>query len=104
VREGLVLAHERVGVVEAISPGVSRYGRGDRVIGLDSVPARLARTRGMAADAVLNYRERDVVAEIRRLTGGGGDVAIKALGQRRPSRTRSDSVRPGGLSRDARTE
>ena len=35
----------------------------------------------MGADVVLNYKEQDVVAEIKRLTGGGADVAIEALGQ-----------------------
>ena len=34
----------------------------------------------MGADVVLNYKEQDVVAEIKRLTGGGADVAIEALG------------------------
>jgi alcohol dehydrogenase len=35
----------------------------------------------MGADVVLNFKECDIVAEIRRLTGGRGvDVAIEALG------------------------
>ena len=34
----------------------------------------------MGADVVLDYKEQDVVAEIKRLTGGGADVAIEALG------------------------
>ena len=29
---------------------------------------------------MLNFKEQDVVAEIKRLTGGGVDVAIEALG------------------------
>src|SRR3954470_9224007 len=50
------------------------------VIGVDSVPRRLDMARRMGADVVLNYKEQDVVAEIKRLTGGGADVAIEALG------------------------
>ena len=50
------------------------------VIGVDKVPARLAMAKRMGADVVLNYEEQDVVAEIRKLTGGGADVAIEALG------------------------
>ena len=34
----------------------------------------------MGADVVLDYRNQDVVAEIKRLTGGGVDVAIESLG------------------------
>ncbi len=34
----------------------------------------------MGADVVLNFKEQDVVAEIKKLTGGGADVAIEALG------------------------
>ena len=34
----------------------------------------------MGADVVLDYRAVDIVAEIKRLTGGGVDVAIEALG------------------------
>src|SRR5215468_5631856 len=32
VREGLVVGHEPVGVIEEVGPGVSGYARGDRVI------------------------------------------------------------------------
>jgi threonine dehydrogenase-like Zn-dependent dehydrogenase len=32
MREGLIIGHERVGVIEALGPGVTGYQRGDRVI------------------------------------------------------------------------
>ena len=50
------------------------------VIGVDSVPARLEMAKAMGADVALNFDEQDVVTEIKRLTGGGADVAIEALG------------------------
>lgn len=34
----------------------------------------------LGADVVLEHTQQDVVAEIKRLTGGGADVAIEALG------------------------
>jgi alcohol dehydrogenase len=66
------------------------------VIGVDSVPERLSFARKMGADVVLNHEEQDVPAEIKRLTGGGVDVAVEALGQRDTFRNALRSVRPGG--------
>ena len=34
----------------------------------------------MGADVVLDFTQVDVVAEVQRLTGGGADVTIEALG------------------------
>ena len=36
--------------------------------------------RKMGADVVLDYRQTDVVAEVKKLTSGGVDVAIEAVG------------------------
>ena len=58
----------------------ARLAGASLVIGVDSVPQRLEFARRMGADVVLNYKEQDVIAEIKRLTGGGVDVAIEALG------------------------
>ncbi len=67
------------------------------VIGVDSVPRRLEQAKRMGADVVLNYKEQDVVAEIKRLTGGGADVAIEALGTQSTFESCLRSVRPGGV-------
>jgi len=67
------------------------------VIGVDSVPRRLEQAKRMGADVVLNYKEQDVVAEIKRLTGGGADVAIEALGTQDTFESCLRSVRPGGV-------
>jgi len=52
------------------------------IIGIDSVPERLAMARRFGANVVLNINDGDPIAEIKRLTGGRGvDVAIEALGR-----------------------
>ena len=50
------------------------------IIGIDGDDTRLAMARRMGANVVLDYRAVDVLPEIKRLTGGGADVAIEALG------------------------
>ena len=67
------------------------------VIAVDSVPRRLEQAKRMGADVVLNYKEQDVVAEIKRLTGGGADVTIEALGTQGTFESCLRSVRPGGV-------
>ena len=66
------------------------------VIGVDSVPSRLEFARRMGADVVLNFKEQDVLAEIKKLTGGGADVAIEALGTQPTFENSLRAVRPGG--------
>ncbi len=66
------------------------------VIGVDGDATRLAMAKKMGADIVLDYREVDVVAEIRRLTGGGADVAVEALGTQETFESALRSLRPGG--------
>jgi len=66
------------------------------VIGVDSDERRLEMAKQMGADIVLNYKEQDVVAEIKRLTGGGVDVAIEALGTQETFEQCLRSLRPGG--------
>jgi threonine dehydrogenase-like Zn-dependent dehydrogenase len=66
------------------------------VISVDSVPARLEMAKRMGADVVLNQTKQDVVAEVKRLTGSGADVAIEALGKPETFEGALRSVRPGG--------
>jgi threonine dehydrogenase-like Zn-dependent dehydrogenase len=66
------------------------------IIGVDGDEARLAMSRRMGADVVLDYRHVDVVAEVRRLTGGGADVAIEALGIQGTFEQALRCLRPGG--------
>jgi len=66
------------------------------VIGVDSDPVRLAMARRMGADVALDFTQVDVVAEVKRLTGGGADVAIEALGTQGTFENALRSLRPGG--------
>ena len=50
----------------------------------------------MGADVVLDYRAVDVLAEVKRLTGGGADVAIEALGTQQTFESALRCLRPGG--------
>src|ERR1700736_2442472 len=50
------------------------------IIGVDSDPVRTKMSKCMGADVVLDPHDVDLVEEIKRLTGGGADVAIEALG------------------------
>src|SRR5512145_982941 len=67
------------------------------VIGVDGDEARLATARRMGADVTLDYRDIDVVAEVKRLTGGGADVAIEALGTQQTFESSLRCLRPAGM-------
>ena len=66
------------------------------IIGVDGDDTRLHMAKRMGADVVLDYRNTDVVAEIKRLTGGGADVTIEALGTQATFENALRSLRPGG--------
>jgi len=74
----------------------ARLAGASPVIAVDSVPRRLEFARRMGADVVLNFKEQDVVAEVKRLTDGGADVAIEALGQAQTFENSLRAIRPGG--------
>jgi alcohol dehydrogenase len=67
------------------------------IIGVESDPVRAAMAKRMGANVVLNFKECDVVAEIRRLSGGRGvDVAIEALGTQQTFESALRVLKPGG--------
>jgi alcohol dehydrogenase len=67
------------------------------IIGVDSIPERLAMSRTFGANVTIDYREQDPVAAIKALTGGRGvDVAIEALGRQESFENALKSTRPGG--------
>lgn len=67
------------------------------IIGVESDPVRAKMARKMGADVVVNHLEQDVIAEIKRLTGGKGvDVAIEALGTQATFENALRALRPGG--------
>jgi alcohol dehydrogenase len=67
------------------------------VIGVDTVPERLAMARRLGADHVVDYSKSEPIAAIRELTAGRGvDVAIEALGQQQTFESALRVLRPGG--------
>jgi threonine dehydrogenase-like Zn-dependent dehydrogenase len=66
------------------------------IIGVDGDDTRLAMAKRMGADVVLDYRNEDVVAKVKALTGGGADVAIEALGTQSTFENALRCLRPGG--------
>lgn len=52
-----------------------------KIIAIDSNPVRLEKAKMMGADVVINFKEKDPISEINRLTSGRGvDVALECLG------------------------
>ncbi len=66
------------------------------IIAVDGDQNRLGVAREMGADVTIDYRESDVVAEVKKLTGGGADVAIEALGTQETFEGALRTLRPGG--------
>ncbi len=66
------------------------------IIGVDSDETRLRFARKMGADVVIDPRQQDALAEIKRLTGRGADVAIEALGIQETFENALRCLRPGG--------
>src|SRR5215467_10564955 len=88
-----VFAQGPIGVCAAV--GAKLLGA-SLVIGIDGDDTRLRMSKRMGVDIALDYRALDVVAEIKRLTGGGADVAIEALGIQETFENALRCLRPGG--------
>jgi len=88
-----VFAQGPIGICAAIG---ARLLGASLVIGVDGDDARIATAKKMGVDVVLDYRKVDVVSEIKRLTGGGVDVAIEALGAQQTFENALRVLRPGG--------
>src|SRR5262249_18993128 len=96
VRLGDAVAVFAQGPIGLCATAGARLAGASLVIGVDRNPRRLEFANRMGADVVLNFEEQDVVAEIKRLTSGGVDVAIEALGQQTTFENCLRVVRPGG--------
>ena len=96
VRIGDAVAIFAQGPIGLCATAGARLAGASLIIAVDSVPRRLEQAKRMGADVVLDFKQQDVVAEIKRLTGGGADVTIEALGQQSTFEMALRSVRPGG--------
>ena len=88
-----VFAQGPIGLCAAIG---ARLMGASLVIGVDGDEARLAMAKKMGVDVVLNYKEQDILTEIKKLTGGGVDVAIESLGTQETFENSLRALRPGG--------
>src|ERR1700694_5183558 len=67
------------------------------IIAVEWDPVRSQMAKRMGADVVLNFKETDVITEIKRLTDGKGvDVAIEALGTQGTFENALRALRAGG--------
>jgi alcohol dehydrogenase len=66
------------------------------IVGVEGDPVRMKMSRRMGADVVLDPKQCDVVAEVKRLTSGGADVSIEALGLQQTFEGALRCLRPGG--------
>ena len=66
------------------------------IIGVESDPVRMKMAKRMGADVVIDPKQAHVVEEVKRLTGGGSDVAIEALGIQETFENCLRCLRPGG--------
>jgi threonine dehydrogenase-like Zn-dependent dehydrogenase len=66
------------------------------IIGVEGDPVRMKMARVMGADVVLDPKQVNVVEEVKRLTSGGADVAIEALGIQETFENCLRCLRPGG--------
>ncbi|MBS7696652.1 MULTISPECIES: NAD(P)-dependent alcohol dehydrogenase [unclassified Chelatococcus] len=67
------------------------------IIGVDTVPERLAVARKLGADHVVDFKQGDPVEQIMALTDGRGvDVSIEALGTQGTFESALRVLRPGG--------
>ncbi len=96
VRIGDAVVVFALGPIGLCAVAGARLSGASLVIGVDLVPKRLEFAKRMGADVALNYEAQDVVAEIKKLTSGGVDVAIEALGQQGTFESALRSLRPGG--------
>jgi threonine dehydrogenase-like Zn-dependent dehydrogenase len=97
VRIGDAVAVFAQGPIGLCATAGARLSGAALVIGVESVPKRQEMARRMGADVVLDPKQQDVVAEIKRMTGGGADVAIEALGLQATFENCLRCVRPGGV-------
>jgi len=67
------------------------------IIGVDGDDNRLEISSKMGADVVLDFRKTDVISQVKRLTEGGVDVTIEALGTQQTFESCLRCLRPGGM-------
>ena len=97
IRIGDVVAVFAQGPIGLCAAAGAKLSGASVVIGVDRLAGRLAMSRQLGADHVVDASQVDPVEEIMRLTGGRGvDVAIEALGTQATFEAALRVLRPGG--------
>ena len=97
VRIGDIVAVFALGPIGLCAVAGAKLMGATKIIGVDTVPARMATAKKLGADHVIDFAAVDPVAEILRLTDGRGvDVAIEALGTPGTFQSALRVLRPGG--------
>jgi threonine dehydrogenase-like Zn-dependent dehydrogenase len=97
VRIGDTVAVLALGPIGLCAVAGARLMGATTIIGVDTVPVRMAAARKLGADHIIDFASADTVSEIMRLTEGRGvDVAIEALGTQGTFQSALRVLRPGG--------
>ena len=97
VRIGDTVAVFALGPIGLCAVAGAKLMGATRIIGVDTVPARMEAAKKLGADHVVDFTKSDPVPEIMRLTEGRGvDVAIEALGTQGTFQSGLRVLRPGG--------
>jgi len=97
VRIGDTVAVFAQGPIGLCATAGAKLSGATTIITVDGIASRLAISKRIGADHVINFREKDPVEEILRLTDGRGvDVAIEALGTQNTFQSALRVLRPGG--------
>jgi len=97
IRIGDVVAVFAQGPIGLCATAGARLMGASEIIAVESVPARVALSRKMGADHVVDFTSEDPVSAIMRITKGRGvDVAIEALGRQQTFEWALRSLRSGG--------
>lgn len=97
IRIGDTVAVFAQGPIGLCATAGARLMGASTIIGVDRLPERLAMSRRMGADHVVDFSASDPVEAIMELTDGRGvDVAIEALGTQSTFESALRVLRPGG--------
>jgi threonine dehydrogenase-like Zn-dependent dehydrogenase len=97
IRIGDVVAVFALGPIGLCAVAGAKLAGATTIIGVDTVPERLAMAKRMGADLVVDFKQRNPVEAIMELTDGRGvDVAIEALGTQATFEAALRVLRPGG--------
>jgi alcohol dehydrogenase len=96
VRLGDTVAVFAQGPIGLCATAGARLAGASLVVGVDPNPVRQEIALRMGADLTIDPTSQDAVQELRRLTGGGVDVAVEALGRQETFEAGLRSLRPGG--------